>query len=661
MYDWIAKKVILYDSAYIEYGDIKLFGDTIIFFPDEKVIEVLGNMKIVQKDQELTGERMIFNIDTKYGIVDGGKTAITEGFFTGDTVWQIRSDLWFVSRGTFTTCGEEVPHYHFWGKAMIVEQEGMLIAEPVILYIGNVPVFALPWWFFPVKKGRYSGFLFPNVGNSSTEGRYVKNIAYFWAINDYSDATFSLDIMEKKGARFNFLGIYLIKPYLSGNIGFGYIRETDTGIERWRIEGNHFHQLNPSTQILARVDWQSDKRYRIDYGTDVLVDLNKRTSSYISLSKNFKILSGQALILRSEDLLNDRISYRLPDISYTFFSKRIFTGSKIANLYLTNSGRFLRTIEEDSIGSYEKDELSASAGLQNPVKVFRHFSLTPSINANGLIRKEDTIGSYYFRRSWTSSVSISTFLYGLSDWSLGSIKRIRHVLNPAVSYIYSPPSMEGYFGDTSYQRTMGETVSRMNLSLQQSFQIKWQSGEQQNKYELFSLGSSINYDFEKNEKNWSNLTLSLDSRFSQKISISCRWAYDPYTLERLSSSYYLTSYLSGQIDRSFYLDGNSRQWNLTTAYSYSESKLSKNQQIWFTAGFDPTDNWRISYSARWDIEENSMVNQSISIYRDLHCWEAFFTWQKFGEAWNYSFTVRIKAIHDVRVMRSMVSFLVPRI
>lgn len=661
LYDWLSKKVILCDSAYVEYGDIKLYGDTIIFYPEEKVVEVIGSMRIIQKEQELSGEHMIFNIDTKYGIVDAGRTAITEGFFTGDTVWQVKGDLWFVSRGTFTTCDEEEPHYHFWGRAMVVEQNGMLIAEPVVLFIGDVPVFALPWWFFPIKRGRYSGFLFPNVGNSSTEGRYVKNIAYFWAINDYSDATFSVDIMEKKGARFNVSGIYIVNPYLSGNFGFAYIRETDTGIERWRIEGNHFHKWNSTTQILARADWQSDKRYRIDYGTDVLVDLNKQTSSYLSVSKNWKLLTGQMLLLRTEDLLADKVFYRMPEMTYTVFSKRIFSGMDPVNLYFSNSGRYLRTVESDTAGSFRTDEVSMSAGLQNPVKIFGFFNLNPSVNGNAWVRKSDTSSSYLYTRAWSSTVSISTFLYGLTDWSAGSLKRIRHVLNPAVSYTYSPPAVSGIFGDTTYQFSVGNTVSRMNFSLQQSFQMKWQSGELPRKYELFSLGTSINYDFEKDEKQFSDLSLSLNSRFSEKFTISCRWLYDPYTFERLFSSYYLTAYLSGDLVSSYYFDDKSHQWNLIASYSYSKDKFSKNQQVWFTAGFDPTDNWKVTYSARWDIEKNSMVNQSLSVYRDLHCWEAFFTWQKFGDAWNYSFTVRIKSIQDVKIMRSMVSFFVPRI
>ncbi|MBN1149886.1 LPS-assembly protein LptD [candidate division WOR-3 bacterium] len=660
-YDWNLKKIILTDSAYVEYGDIKLYGDTIIYYPDEKVVEVIGNMKILQKEQELAGERMVFNIDTKYGIVDGGKTAITEGFFTGDTVWQIQSDLWYVTKGTFTTCEDDPPHYHFWGNAMIIEQNGMLIAEPVILYIGNVPVFALPWWFFPIKRGRYSGFLFPNVGNSSTDGRYVKNVAYFWAINDYSDMTFSVDIMEKRGVRFNAAGMYIVKPFLSGNFGLGYIRETNTGIERWRIEGNHFHQINSSTRMLARADWQSDKRYRIDYGTDVLVDLNKRTSSYFSVSKNWSFLSGQALLLRSEDLIAERVSYSLPEISYTLFSRRILAAANVLNLYFSNSGRFNRGIQNDSTGSLETDQMSMNAGLQNPIKVLGFFNFNPGLSMSGTVKKYDTANVYFYSRSWSTSMTLSTFIYGLTNWSAGSLQRIRHVLNPSVSYVYSPGTVYGSFGDTSYEYSSDAKVSKLNLNLSQSLQLKWQNGENISRFELFSLGASTSYDFEKSVKNFSDISLSFDSRFSNKFSISCRWVYDPYTLERISSSYYLTSFLSGNIGKKYYYSDVDRQWSLTTSYSMTQDRLSKNQQVWFTAGIHPTDNWKVTYSARWDIEKNNMVNQSLSVYRDLHCWEAFFSWQKFNEAWSYSFTIRIKSIQDVRVMRSMVSFFVPRI
>jgi hypothetical protein len=36
-----------------------------------------------------------------------------------------------------------------------------MVAKPVVFYIRNVPLLALPFWIFPIKPAATPGFLFP--------------------------------------------------------------------------------------------------------------------------------------------------------------------------------------------------------------------------------------------------------------------------------------------------------------------------------------------------------------------------------------------------------------------------------------------------------------------------------------------------------------------
>lgn len=660
-YDWISKTVILIDSAFVEFDEINLQGDTIFYYPEEKIVEVKGNMQLTQGNEIIFGDKLIFNINTKQGIVNEGRTEIPEGFFTGDTVWQVEDNIWHVVNGTFTTCDLENPHYHFWGNKMIVEHNGMLISEPLILYIGNVPVFALPWWFFPIKKGRHSGFLFPSIGNSSTDGRYVKKLAYYWVINDYSDATFSLDILEKKGVRFNISGLYIIKPFLSGNLNASYIRETNTGIERWRISGDHRHQLNNTTQLFGRVDWQSDKKYRVDYGDDVLVDLNKQTSSYLTFSKRWSFLILQILLLRQENILNNQVTLKIPELTYSLPSRKLASNGLFSQLYYSLSGKFLTKSYSDSIINYRLYENSNSISFQNPLTVFKYIKLNPSLRASYFINKSDTTGNYFYTRNWNFQTSVSTYIYGLSNWGFWNIRRFRHVVNPTITYKYSPSSISGYFGDTSYIYSNNDNYSLFNFALNQSIQIKWKTEEEDRKYEIFSTSASIAYDLKKDDERFSNLYLNFNIKPINNFTISSSYQYSPYTWERLSRSYSVSANFSGLLSEDLYYNNKAYNWFTNLSYTFSENPTFKNQQIWGNISLNPTDNWRVSYAARWDLEENHMVNQTLSLYRDLHCWEMFLSWQKFGDRWSYSFTIRIKDINDIRITKNMIRFLVPKI
>lgn len=667
-YDWLNKTVILRDSAQVVYQDIILSGDTIYYYPEREVIEVRGNMKLVQGGEELFGDELIFNLSTSYGIVDRGKTHIPEGYFTGEQVYQLNDKLWLVSNGTFTTCEQD--DYHFWGSRMVIEHDNMLIAEPVILYIGNVPVAALPWWFYPIKKGRHSGFLFPQFGNSSTEGRYVKKLAYYWVINDYADITYYLDIMEKKGIRFNGEGIYLIKPYLSGSISGSYIREIDTGIERWRIEGNHRHQISPTLNLFGQADWQSDRRYRLDYQEDILVDLNKQTSSFLSLSKRWNSFVLQILLLRQENLLNNTVTAKIPELSYSIPSRKFFNRGFLSSAYYSFSGNFYINSFYDSVNNYKTYYTSNNFSLQNPVSLGGILILTPSWSGNFSIYHTDTSSSWYHQRDWNFSISALTHLYGMSQWGIWKITRFRHVITPSIAYRYSPPTRAGVIGDTVFNYNLGDETSELNLNLNQAIQVKWRSGEEERKFELFSLNTTTNYYFHNPSKPWSNVNFYFDFKPVNNVNFSANLVYDPYSWDRISSSYQLNSNFSYKLDNLFsgqpqlyilYTDNQEHYMRANLSYSYTKNQNFKNQQIWGSISLDPTDNWTLTYSARWDLEKRCMVNQSLSLYRDMHCWEAFFSWQKFGTRWTYSFTIRIKDIHDIRIKRDMINLFVPRI
>ena len=123
----------------------------------------------------------------------------------------------------------------------------------------------------------------------------------------------------------------------------------------------------------------------------------------------------------------------------------------------------------------------------------------------------------------------------------------------------------------------------------------------------------------------------------------------------------LYSTFSGTLPDFIYSDFQKHTWSTYLNYSYSKNQTFKNQQLWGSLGLDLTDNWKLTYSARWDLNDGHMINQSLALYRDMHCWEALFNWQKFGNRWSYSFTIRIKDIHDIRVIRDMVRLIIPRI
>ena len=57
----------------------------------------------------------------------------------------------------------------------------------------DVPVFYLPYGFFPLRSDRQSGFLFPKFGHSTKEGFRFQQ-PFYWAPSRSTDATVTFDI-----------------------------------------------------------------------------------------------------------------------------------------------------------------------------------------------------------------------------------------------------------------------------------------------------------------------------------------------------------------------------------------------------------------------------------------------------------------------------------
>ena len=56
-----------------------------------------------------------------------------------------------------------------------------------------------------------------------------------------------------------------------------------------------------------------------------------------------------------------------------------------------------------------------------------------------------------------------------------------------------------------------------------------------------------------------------------------------------------------------------------------------------------TRHWKISYKARFDMVKHDIISQDLTIYRDLHCWEARIVWTPTGYYKRFYFRINIKS------------------
>lgn len=669
--------ILLSDSAMATYKNLTVTAETIEYHVGTKVVRAYGNPFLVDDKDTITGDLMVYNIETKKGMVTVGETKIEKGFFTGDTLIMVGEKTLNVKSGEFTTCETEPAHYSFYAKRMKVYADDMVVCEPVVLKIQDIPLFFVPFWFFPIKKGRHSGFLFPKVGKGSEEGRYVRNLSYFWATNDYSDITFTFDIFEKKGIRTFADGRYLVTPFLSGNISGSYINDTSLKTRRWNFLMNHRQTIAQRTMLTAHADFLSDEDYNVDYDEEEIVQLNKEIESYVSVQKSWTGASANILVNERRDLAKKTIARKMPRVNFSLSSRRIIPVAKDASTswyhqayvsYSTSiiNKKFINEAADTSIRHYG---MANTVKLQAPQKLLSYFSVTPLLQTWAHIYDYDTFGNRYpVRTMYSTSLTLSTVLYGISKGGMWKFEKFRHVIKPSVSYNYTPEEEDPgkYYG----LEGLGVPGPRKNISFSLSnlFQTKMLWKEKERKIDLLQVTTSASYDFRKDENPLSNITNAINFEPIRQFSMRANLAHDPYTRElknfTLRSTVKLRGSLgmeSGEAMSSEPGETQRRTWSVAVTHNYVKGIGDNIDSQQLFGGFETwiSKNWKIGYDTRYDFTTKQLISQKLSIYRNIHCWEAQFSWNSYGGRWKYDFTIKIKKIPEIKVTKGVFGIFIP--
>jgi hypothetical protein len=202
------------DPSAVERGQTVVVADTIIYDDSTGIVDARrGGPRdsIVLRDPQrgsgdLVAGQVRYNLAARRASVGEFSTSVESGerwFVSGGTGTVVSDTAGpprvYAHSGSITSCDESTPHYHFQAQELKVVGRNVLVARPAVLYIYDVPVMWLPFVFQDLRSGRRSGILSPRFGvselvrNSPTYRRHFENLGYYFALNDYMDASVAVD------------------------------------------------------------------------------------------------------------------------------------------------------------------------------------------------------------------------------------------------------------------------------------------------------------------------------------------------------------------------------------------------------------------------------------------------------------------------------------
>lgn len=111
-----------------------------------------------------------------------------------------------------------------------------------------------------------------------------------------------------------------------------------------------------------------------------------------------------------------------------------------------------------------------------------------------------------------------------------------------------------------------------------------------------------------------------------------------------------------------YLDW-SNPWSLNLSYNfrfshrYDVSKMDNTndlvQTLSFSGDVSITKKWKVTFSSGIDLDNFEFSTTSISVYRDLHCWEMRFNWIPIGglQSWNFAINAKAPMLQDLKLQK----------
>jgi hypothetical protein len=509
IYDVKNKMIYIYGNGSIKFQNTEVVGAKISYdweknnITAESMKDSIGNEygKPVMKDGDKSYDatKFSYSFKTKKGKVyevvteEGGAIVhLQEGKRTNDSSW-------FGKKAWFTTC-EDREHPHFYiqaNKAKIVPNK-LVVTGPANLVISSIPTpLYLPFGIFPLQKGRRSGIIMPQYGDSRNLGFFLKGGGYYFAIKEKVGLSFTGDIYSRGSWGLGTAINYAVRYKFKGNLAFNYFRlrpenpenkankASNSYIVSWRH--NQESQSRPNSIFNASVNFQTSNYNRNNQVANPQL-LNAVLNSNISYTKSWRNLPFQLGISagHNQNLRTQYIHIDLPILSFNVarinpFKRKIQSGK---TKWYENIGFTYNLDAKSTITTFDSILLDRSSldriqyGMQQnfrldaPITLFKYIRINPNFNYTGrfyfkevdkywdptymydtiLSAKNeitridttkgkiitDTFNKFRYVQDFNLGVSMSTKLVGIFKFKSEKIKAMRHVFTPTVGFEYHP-------------------------------------------------------------------------------------------------------------------------------------------------------------------------------------------------------------------------------
>src|SRR6266699_1140170 len=294
----------------IQYADTRLRADHVEYNGKTYEAVATGHVHLDYNNEHIDADEAHYNVSTGHGIFHNVRgnvkierrpnpdVLVTDNplYFEARDVERFAGDVYLVHRAWITICDPEHPKWQFYAPHARIRLDKTAALINANFRLFRVPLIWLPYATAPAgRRIRQSGFLIPDIGQSSRKG-FIVGDAFYWAPTPWMDTTFGAQFMSRRGILER--GSLRAKPFENTSIQYTFLGVDDRGLlnssgirnpqggEQQRLE---IQSLLPgSWRFVTDYNHLSSLTFRLAFADTFGEAINSEVRSAVFLTNNFR-------------------------------------------------------------------------------------------------------------------------------------------------------------------------------------------------------------------------------------------------------------------------------------------------------------------------------------------------------------------------------------
>jgi hypothetical protein len=378
----VTKKMIyMFGGSEVVYGKISLNAENIDLNWQSNEVkarsrfdtvkrQVIGKPVFTEQGVKYDIDAMTYNFKTRKGIITGIRTKQDEGFVVGSTVKKTPENSMYVKEGIYTTCDQPHPHFGIRSRKMKVIPEKVTVSGMFNLEIEGVPTpLGFLFGMFPQPNRRRSGLIFPQYGETQTNGFFLEGGGIYLNMSQYFDFLLTTEFHSRGRWGLRSTINYKKRYRYAGSLGIRFLQtleeiegKVDKSVSNdFNVTWSHTPQSKGTGRFTANANFgtnTSNRRMMLP-GSNANAFLSSTMNSNVSYNKTLEgtpfsfgvsVAHSQNIItkivnitpsanvsmnrifpFKSQRNPNSKSLFRQVNISYTGSSQTNFTNLRPAN------------------------------------------------------------------------------------------------------------------------------------------------------------------------------------------------------------------------------------------------------------------------------------------------------------------------------------------